>query len=144
MWVMRVFEFRTPCLSLSLSLTLSLSLFLSLSFGVLSLLVSSAFFWSAPLSRNLSFISFFSSDRIRLDFFKCFFFFLPRRSWIGRKLLLIFFFFFDKFHRHFAKRWSYEQKTPFFSFWRNSRHRSHLVNVLMGASCNYCFVGSIN
>ena len=75
MWLMRGFEFRL-CLS-----------------------VSQLEFWPAdrrlpsldlcPLSRNLFFISFFSSDRIRLSFL-CF---LPRRSRIDRKLLLIIFIF---------------------------------------------------
>ena len=64
---------------------LPLSLFLRT--GVSRLLVLSAFFWSVPLSRNLSFISFFSSDRIKLGFL-CF---LPRRSRIGRKITFNYF-----------------------------------------------------
>ena len=82
--------FRVSPLSLSLSLSVCLSLPLSL---------CQLEFWSAdrrlpsfnlsPLSRNLSFISFFSSDRLRLGFL-CF---LPRRSRIGWKLLLIIFIF---------------------------------------------------
>ena len=65
------------------------SVSLSFSVGVLVCRLSSAFFWSALLSRNLSFLSFFSSDRIRLGF-PCFLFFLPRRSRIGRKITFIF------------------------------------------------------
>ena len=76
-------------------------------------------FLSAPLSRNLSFISFFSSDRIRLFFcflfcfvffcflFFCFLFFFYREGHgLAEKLLLIiiFFFSFEKFHQHFAMR----------------------------------------
>ena len=76
-------------------------------------------FWSAmdchlpsfdlsPLSRNLSFISFFSSDQIRLGFL-CF---LPKvTDWL--KNYFNYFLFFDKFHRHFAMCWSYVQKLLF-------------------------------
>ena len=53
----------------------------------------SAFFWSAPLSRNLSFISFFSSNWIKLGFL-CF---LPRRSLIGRTITFNCFYFFTNF-----------------------------------------------
>ena len=69
------------------------SSFTSLSFflraGVSSLLVSSAFFWSLPLSRNLFLISFFSSDQIKLSFL-CF---LPGSSWIDRKITSNYFYF---------------------------------------------------
>ena len=69
------------------------NLLLSLSVGVSSLLVLSAFFWSAPLSKNLFFISFFSSDWIRLGFL-CF---LPQRSRIGRKITFNYFSFLTNF-----------------------------------------------
>ena len=72
----------------------------------------------SSLSRTLSFISFFSSDRIKLGFL-CF---LPRRLWIGRKLTFNYFYFWTNFidislcadpiHRN-----------PFFPFWRKSQHR---------------------
>ena len=75
MWMLRGFEFR-------------LSLSLSLSVGVLVRRPSSAFFWSAPLSGNLSFISFISSDRIRLGFLD----FLLRRSRIDRKITFNYFY----------------------------------------------------
>ena len=78
------------------------------------------------LSRNLSFISFFFSDLIKLGllYFLLFFFvvfFLLPRSRIGRKITFnyYFFFFFDKFNRRFATRWSYAQK-PLVPFWRKS------------------------
>ena len=104
-------------LSLSLSLSLSISLSLSLSLSVLSLLVSSAFFCSAPLSRNLSFISFFSSDRIRLGFL-CF---LPRSSRIGRKITF----------NHFY-------------FWQISSTCADPVNAPLDARCNHYFACTIN
>ena len=70
----------------------SLSLFF-LRAGVSCPLVLSAFFWSAPLSRNLFLILFFSSDRIKL----CFICFLPWRSWIGRKITFNYFYFLSNF-----------------------------------------------
>ena len=86
MSVMHGFEFRFyHCLSVCLS-------------------VSHLEFWSAdcrlpspdlaPLSRNLSFISFFSSDRIRLGF-HCF---LPRRLRIGRKITFNYSYFLTNFN----------------------------------------------
>ena len=57
--------------------------------GVSSLLVLSAFFWSAPLSRNLSFIVFFSSDWINWVFFV----FYCKGHGLTEKLLLIIFIF---------------------------------------------------
>ena len=71
MWVMCGFEF---CLSVSLFLSLSFSLSLSLSLRVRVLVcgVCLASFDLTLLSRNLSFISFFSSDQIKLGFL-CFF-----------------------------------------------------------------------
>ena len=73
-------------LSLSLSLSPSLSLSQSWSYG---LRVSFPFFHLAPLSRNLSFISFFSSDRIKLSFL-CL---LLQRTRIGRKITFNYFYF---------------------------------------------------
>ena len=61
--------------------------------GVSSLLVSSTFFCSAPLSRNLSFISLFSSDQIKLGFFV----FLLRRLRIGWKITFNYFYFLTNF-----------------------------------------------
>ena len=82
----------------------------------LSLTFSQLEFWSTNcrpssfdlslLRRILSFISFFSSDQIKLGFL-CF---LPH--WPKNYFYL--FSFFDKFHRHFSMRWSYAQK-PLFS-----------------------------
>ena len=46
-----------------------------------------------PLERNLSFISFFSSDRTRLGFL----YFLPPRSRIGRKITFNYFYFLTNF-----------------------------------------------
>ena len=74
----------------------------------------------SPLSRNLSFIAFLSSDRIILCFL-CFFF-LSGKSRICRKITLSYFYFFDKVHRHFIMRWSYAQK-PLFPFWRKFQNR---------------------
>ena len=75
--------FRVSPLSVCLSVSLSLSI------GVLVCGLSSAFFWSASLSRNLSFISFFSSDRIRSGFL-CFY---REGHGLAEKLLLIIFIF---------------------------------------------------
>ena len=61
-----------------------------------------------PLSRNWSFISFFSSDRIRFGFLWVFS--AKVTDWPKNYFWL--FLFFDSF-RHFAMRWSYAQK-PFF------------------------------
>ena len=90
----------------------------SLFLGVSSLLVSSAFFWSAPLSRNLSFISFFSSDWIKLGFL-CF---LPRRSRIGRKIIFNCFYFLTNF---IAISLCADPmcRNLLFPFWRKSQHR---------------------
>ena len=101
-------------------LPLSLSLSLSQRWSS-SLRSSFFFFWSTPLSRNLSFIVFLSSDRIKLGFL-CFFFgggTTKVTDWPKNYFWL--FSFFDKFHRHFAMRWSYAQK-PLFPFWRKSHH----------------------
>ena len=51
------------------------------------------FFWSGPLFRNLSFISFFSSDQIRLVFLCS----LLQRSWIGWKITFNHFYFWTNF-----------------------------------------------
>ena len=94
----------------------TLSLFLGA--GVSSRLVSSAFFWSAPLSRNLSFISFFSSERIKLGFL----YFLPRRSRISRKITFTYLYFL----KNFIDIWPCAnpmRRTPFFPLWRKSQHR---------------------
>ena len=75
------------CIVLNLA-SAPLSLSLSHSVGVLVRGLSSAFFWSATLSRNLSFISFFSSDRIRLGFLS----FYCEGQGLAEKLLLNIFF----------------------------------------------------
>ena len=96
------------------------SSFASLSFSELDFLVCWCrlpSFDLALLSRNLFFMSFFFSDRIKLGF-DCF---LLRRSRIGRKITFNYSYFFDNFHRHFAMCWSYAQKPPFL-FWRKSQH----------------------
>ena len=69
---------------------------LSLSVGVLVCGLSYAFFWDAPLSRNLSFISFFSFDRIRLGFLWIFFF-LMLRPRIGQNIIFNRFYFLTNF-----------------------------------------------
>ena len=69
--------FRVSSLSFSLSLSLSLSL-CQLKFWSLDRHLPS--FDLCPQSRNLSFISFFSSDRIRLGFLFFFFFFFYREG----------------------------------------------------------------
>ena len=78
--------------------------------GVSSLLVSSAFFWSAPLSGNLSFVTFFLfwSYQIWFSLF-CFVFCL---FWV-----FFCFFFGRKITFTLAMRWSYEQN---FIFWQIS------------------------
>ena len=94
MWMMRGFEFH---LSLSLSLSLSLlsliSLSLSLIPGVLVCGCHLPYFALATLSRNLSFIAFLTSDRIKLGFL-CF---LPWGSQIGRKITFNYFYFLTNF-----------------------------------------------
>ena len=89
-----------------------------------SVSVSQLEFWSAdcrlssPLSRNLSFISFFSSDRIRLGFL----WFLPRRSQIGRKITSNYFYFLTNFI-YISQCADPMRRTPFCPFWRKSQHR---------------------
>ena len=100
MWVMRGLECHPQPLSLSLRV------------GVLVCRCRLPSFDLPLLSRNLSFMAFLSSDRVKLGF-HCF---LLQRSRIGRN------WFFDKFHLHFAMRWSYAQK-PLFPFWRKSQYR---------------------
>ena len=64
----------------------------------------------APLSRNLSFILFSSSDQIKFGFLG---FFTAKVTDCPKNYFYLFLFF-DKFNRHFAMRWSYVQK-PLFS-----------------------------
>ena len=85
---MRGFEFRVSPPSLSLSLS-------QLEFWFADCRLSSSD--HTPLLRNLYFISFFPSDRIRWVFF----IFYREDHGLAEKLLLIFFIF-DKFHRHFT------------------------------------------
>ena len=81
-------------------------------------------FWSADrrllcsLSRNLSFISFFSFDRIRLGFL-CF---LPQRSRIGRKITFNYFYFLTNFI-DISLCTDPIRRNPFSRFWRKSLHR---------------------
>ena len=72
----------------------------------------------APLSRNLSFIAFLSFDQIWFSLF-----FTAKVTDWSKITFYITFWFFDKFHRHFAMRWSFAQKPLFFPFWRKSQHR---------------------
>ena len=71
-----------------------------------------------PLSRNLSFTSFFSSDRIRLGFL-CF---LPWRSLIGRKITLNYFHFLTNFIDILLCA-DPMRRNPFSPFWRKSQQR---------------------
>ena len=110
MWVIRGFEFRLSLLPPLPQLE----------------------FWSAdcrlpsfdqhPLSRNLSFISFFSFDQIKSGFLR----FLPWRSRIGRKITFnyyYFFFFFGQISSTFRYSLILCAETPFFPFWRKFQHR---------------------
>ena len=103
MWVMHGFKFRVSPLSLSPSL--------SQSWSFESQLVSSTFFWSALQSRNLSFVSFFSSDWIKLDFL-CF---LLQRWRIGQKITFNYFYFWQiSLTFHYAVILCTD--TPFYNF----------------------------
>ena len=106
MWVMRGFKFR---------LTFSLSLWVA----VLVCGCRLPFFFICSTVEKFVFFSVFIfwSDQIGFPLF-----FSLRRSRIGRKIIFDYFYFFEKYHRHFAMRWSYAQK-PHFPFWRKSQHR---------------------
>ena len=111
---------------------------LSLRVGVSSLLVSSAFFWTAPLSRNLSFIAFFSSDRINWVFFV----FYREGHGLAEKLLLIIFILW-KISSTFRYALILCAEAPF------SILKKVSVPITSGecsrvASCNHYFVCTIN
>ena len=104
--------FRVLCLSLCLCLSVCLSLS-QLEFCVCWCHLPS--FDLRLLSRNLSFITFFSSDRIRLGFLS----FLPRRSQIGRKITFNYFYFLTNFI-DISLCADPMRRNPFSPLWRKS------------------------
>ena len=88
------------------------SVCLSLSVGVLVCGLLSAFFLSGPTVKKFVFyiVFLFWSDQIGFSLF----FTAKVTDWPKNYFKL--FLFFDKFHRHFAMHWSYEQKPLFFHF----------------------------
>ena len=97
----------------------SLSLSLSLSWSSGPWTVVCFLLICARRRRNLSFISFFSSDRIRLGFL-CFF--LPLRSLIDRKITFDYFYFLTNFI-DISLCADHMGRNPFSLSWRKSQHR---------------------